>query len=83
MRKPEPGFRQQHFIICKATEINEAERIAHSTLTAIMGRMAAYTGKTVTWEQALASKERLGPTVYELGSLPVPPVAVPGRTPLV
>lgn len=63
--------------------VNEGVRIAESTLTAIMGRMAAYTGKTVTWEQALNSKEDLSPPAYAWTSLPVPPVAVPGKTPLV
>jgi len=63
--------------------LNEAKRIAESTLTAIMGRMAAYTGKMVTWEQALNSKENLAPAKYEFASLPVPPVAVPGRTLLI
>jgi len=62
--------------------INEAKQVAESTLTAIMGRMAAYTGKTVTWEQALKSKLDLSPPSYELGALPVPAVAVPGRTAL-
>lgn len=80
-------YKQEHVdlyaSIAAGKPINEGKRIAESVLTAIMGRMAAYTGKTVTWEQALASKERLGPTTYELGPLPVPPVAVPGRTPLV
>ena len=57
--------------------------MARSTLLAIMGRMATYTGQEVTWEQALNSPEALGPTVYEWGSLPVPPVALPGKTPLV
>ena len=63
--------------------LNEGKRIAQSTLTAIMGRMSAYTGKTVTWEQAMESKLSLLPEKFELGSLPVPPVAVPGKTPLV
>ena len=36
--------------------INELKQVAESTLTAIMGRMSAYTGKAVTWEQALNSK---------------------------
>ena len=36
--------------------INEGRRIAESTLTAIMGRMATYTGQAVTWDQALNSK---------------------------
>lgn len=62
--------------------LNEAKRIAESTLTAIMGRMSAYTGKTITWEQALNSKLDLAPPAYEMGTLPVPEVAMPGRTPM-
>jgi predicted dehydrogenase len=69
--------------IMKDEPVNEAQRIAESTLTAIMGRMAAYTGKTVTWEQALNSTLDLTPPAYTFGPLPVPAVAVPGRTPLV
>ena len=57
---------------------NEAERGAKSTMTAIMGRMATYSGKPVTWEQAMDSP-RMGPTSYEFGPLPVDPVAKPGR----
>src|SRR5262249_25928615 len=37
--------------------LNELKNVAESTLTAIMGRMAAYTGARLTWEQALNSKE--------------------------
>ena len=62
---------------------NELKTVAESTLTAIMGRMSAYTGKVVTWEQALSSKEELMPAALTLGPLPTPAVAVPGRTPLV
>lgn len=64
--------------------INNGEYMANSTLMAIMGRLATYTGKTVTWEQALNSQEDLSPPAYEWDvTLPVPPVAVPGQTPLV
>jgi predicted dehydrogenase len=63
--------------------INELKSVAESTLTAIMGRMSAYTGKVVTWDQALNSAESLVPAKLEWGVLPVPPVAVPGLTPLV
>jgi predicted dehydrogenase len=42
--------------IRKGDPINETRTIAESTLTAIMGRMSAYTGKIVTWEAALNSK---------------------------
>jgi myo-inositol 2-dehydrogenase / D-chiro-inositol 1-dehydrogenase len=62
---------------------NELKTVAESTLTAIMGRMSAYTGKVVTWDQALNSKEELMPANLTLGPLPTPPVAVPGQTPLI
>lgn len=63
--------------------LSEARVTAESTLTAIMGRMSAYTGKEVTWEQAMNSKLDLSPEAYEFGPLPTPEVAVPGRTPLI
>jgi len=64
--------------------INDGVRLAHSTLMAIMGRMAAYTGKDVTWEQALNSQERLVPEKFSWDmKLEVPPLAIPGRTKLV
>ena len=46
---------------------------------AIMGRMSAYSGQQVTWDDALQSTERLGPTSYSLGDLPVMAVSVPGN----
>jgi predicted dehydrogenase len=63
--------------------INDGEWMSQSTLLAIMGRMAAYTGQVITWEMALNSKEDLTPAAYEMGPLPVPPVAMPGKTPFV
>ena len=44
--------------------------------------MAAYTGKVITWDDALASKEALGPETYEWGPAPSEPVPVPGVTSL-
>jgi len=64
------------------TPINDGERGARSTLMAVMARMAAYTGQTVTWEQAMNSQEDLSPPSYELGPLPTPEIAVPGKTKL-
>jgi hypothetical protein len=49
-------------------------------MTALMGRFAAYTGQTISWEQAMNSKEDLTPPKYEFGDLPTPPVAIPGKT---
>lgn len=51
-----------------------------STLMAIMGRMAAYTGQRITWDQALASEENLSPRSYEWGPIATPDVALPGIT---
>jgi len=60
--------------------INNGDYMAKSTLLAIMGRMATYTGQLVTWEQAMNSQEDLTPPKYEWGPLPMPPVAIPGLT---
>ncbi|HXG63507.1 MAG TPA: Gfo/Idh/MocA family oxidoreductase [Blastocatellia bacterium] len=63
---------------------NELKNVAESTLSAIMGRMSAYTGKVVTWEQALNSKEDLVPAKLDWNArMAVPPVAVPGQTELI
>ncbi len=62
---------------------NELKGVAESTLTAIMGRMAAYTGQSVSWEDALNSQEELMPPNLDWSmSLPVPPVPMPGKTEL-
>lgn len=60
--------------------INNGRYMAHSTLLAIMGRMATYTGQKITWEQALNSKEDLTPKKYEWGPISTPEVAMPGVT---
>jgi myo-inositol 2-dehydrogenase / D-chiro-inositol 1-dehydrogenase len=54
--------------------------MCQSTLMAIMGRMATYTGKVITWEQALKSQQDLSPKEYKFGELSVAPVALPGVT---
>ncbi|MFI5385247.1 MAG: Gfo/Idh/MocA family protein [Fimbriimonadales bacterium] len=60
--------------------LNEGQIVAESTLTAIMGRMAGYTGQEITWDMALNSTEHLVPAKEEFGDLPVDPVPVPGVT---
>jgi predicted dehydrogenase len=61
--------------------LNDGAFMAYSTLMGVLGRMATYTGKRVTWEQALKSKEDLLPPKLDMSaSLPIPPVAVPGVT---
>jgi predicted dehydrogenase len=64
--------------------INELKNVSESTLTAIMGRMAAYTGKEVTWEQAINSRLDTFPSNLSWDmKLPVSPTPVPGQTDLV
>jgi predicted dehydrogenase len=63
--------------------VYNGDYMTRSTLMAIMGRMATYTGKVITWELALNSKQDLSPPRYEFGSLPVPSVAKPGVTPFI
>jgi predicted dehydrogenase len=51
--------------------INETESLAISSLTAIMGRISAYTGKMVTYEEMMNSDLKLGPKVYEFGPVDI------------
>lgn len=79
-------FRREHeelfASIRLGTPLDNSLYMARSTLMAIMGRMATYTGQVVSWDQALGSSEDLSPPAYDWISLSVPPVAMPGLTPL-
>ncbi len=64
--------------------INNGEYMAKSTMMGIMARMSAYTGKELTWEQAMNSKEDLTPAHFDWKKpLSTPEVAMPGITPFV
>lgn len=70
--------------IREGKRLNEGRRIAESTMTAIMGRMSAYTGRALKWDWVMnASKLDLTPPAYEFGDLAMPEVAVPGKTRLI
>ena len=87
-------YRQEHQdlvdAIRKNTPLNDGYHGAKSSMVAVMGRMATYTGAEVTWEQATGSKVELAPGLaeYTLSSTPPVvanpngeyPVAVPGMT---
>jgi predicted dehydrogenase len=62
--------------------LNEGRQIVESNLTAILGREAAYTGQTLTWDDLLASKLSILPPVIALGPLATPAVPTPGETTL-
>ena len=88
-------YQQEHDDLFDAIRKNkaysEAEYGAHSTMTAILGRMAAYSGKELEYKAALESKVELLPK--ELGfDKPTPvnpgpdglyPRAIPGKTKVV
>lgn len=59
---PEKG---KQFIasIVTGNYLNEAAQGAESTLSAILGRMAAETGREITWEEMLRSEEELDPGI--------------------
>ena len=64
--------------------LNECRRIAETTMTLIMGRMSAYTGRAFSWDWAMKSSQLdLSPAKYDFGPNPVDPVAVPGKTQLI
>jgi hypothetical protein len=83
-REPEVNaYEQEHADLIASIRagkpLNEAQAIAESTLTGIMGRESAYSGNSIEWEQMLNSKTRLGPQKYEFGAVPFPKVAIPGE----
>ena len=70
---PDP-FRQEHIRLITAIRtgkpVNDVEQHVQSTLMAIMGRESAYSGKFVTWDQIMASTQKLGPETYQFGPVP-------------
>lgn len=63
---------------------NDDLNLATSTLLAIMGRQAAYSGQQITWDQALNSEVSLVPKPIDWnGTHELPGLAVPGRSKVV
>jgi predicted dehydrogenase len=66
--------------------INNGVYMSYSTMLAIMGRMATYTGQRVIWDEAINSQLDLTPKKYDWGPVELPPealaVAMPGKTKL-
>jgi myo-inositol 2-dehydrogenase / D-chiro-inositol 1-dehydrogenase len=87
IRKEVNPYVQEHIDLLASIRdgkpLNELKQVAESTLTAIMGRMSAFTGKAVSWDQALNSKLDTFPQTLAWGPLPPPEIAKPGTTPLV
>ena len=84
-RGPQPNMYQiehdeMYLAIRKGEPINDGKRMCTSTMMALMGRMAAYTGRQVSWDMAMNSKEDRFPKDlnWKTGKHEVPPLAAPG-----
>jgi predicted dehydrogenase len=78
---PNPYHQEHEDLIASVragNPINEAQAVAESTMTGIIGREAVYSGKAVEWDTAMKSTTRLGPPEYQLGPYPTPKVPMPG-----
>ncbi len=77
-------YQREHDVLFESIRsgapVNDGTFMAHTTLLAIMGRMAAYTGGVITWDQAMNSAEDLNPEPWALGDRATPEIAVPGKT---
>jgi len=78
-----PAYVQEHmhlvYAIRTGETVNQAEETALSTLTAIMARTAAYTGKKITWDEIYKSDMDIGPQKIEFGPVDMQfEVPIPG-----
>ena len=82
----ENPFVQEHVDLLNSVRnnkpINEGKQIAYSSMTAILGRESAYTGKELTWDEVYNSDLDLVPKQFEWGDMEFAKVPVPGVTPL-
>jgi predicted dehydrogenase len=83
-RGPKPSmYRVEHqelfSSIRNGAPINNGTYMCNSTLIALLGRQAAYTGATIAWDGCVNGDERLGPSEYAWGDVPESLVAIPGR----
>ena len=63
---------------------NEGENGAYSSMTAILGRLCTYSGKMISWDEAINSEISLAPKHYAFDAAPPTPlIAVPGTTQVV
>jgi predicted dehydrogenase len=86
--KPRDMYQNEHdelfASIRSGKPINDGVRMAHSTMLGIMGRMAAYSGQAVTWEDALNSQQSLVPENLTWDTAaPAVQVAMPGQSKVV
>lgn len=61
-----------------AKPINDGKYMSYSTLLAIMGREASYTGKKIKWSELMQSEKKLGPVRLDFGDYTPDKVPMPG-----
>ena len=79
-------YDQEHINLITAIRtgnyLNEAQNVAESVMVAMMGRVSAYTGREVTWDDMMNSAMKLGPENMEMGEVDIPAVPpTPGTAP--
>jgi hypothetical protein len=81
--KPDNMYQNEHNELFAAIRsgnvINDGDTACRSCMLAVLGRMAAYSGQQVTWDQATSSKESLVPPQLSMGSMPDAHVQRPGK----
>lgn len=81
---PDDMYQNEHnamFAAIRSGEtIQDGDYMCQSTLMAIMGRMAAYTGSVVTADAALNSTLDLSPPSYDWIAMDMRPTSIPGVT---
>ena len=65
--------------IREGNALNNGDYMCNSTMLGLMGRMATYSGNTLTWDECLNSNEKLGPAEHTWSDVPEPPIAMPGK----
>jgi predicted dehydrogenase len=82
--EPDDMYQNEHdelFAAIRAGKpIDNSDYMCKSTLMAIAGRMSAYTGRTISWDEAWSSQESLTPPAYAWGPSDGGPLAQPGIT---
>ncbi len=87
-RRVVSGMEEEHAKLIRSIldgePINEARRAAETNMTVLMARMSAYTGRAISYNWVRnASRLDMSLDRYELGDMPVHPVAIPGQVEMI
>ncbi|HBF22519.1 MAG TPA: oxidoreductase [Planctomycetes bacterium] len=84
---PDDMYQNEHDALFKSIRagaaVNNGDYMCKSTMMAIAARMSAYTGRSLSWDEAMKSQEDLTPVAYVWGDAPAIRIPRPGVTPFV